>query len=155
MRPSADSFAALARSSPWRWSTLRFTERRSGPAARADIRAWLRRPDLLRVETAAGGLIQVVRERRQRGPQDGPRPILRSDGLVDLRPDPPSFDSYDAPMFQAFALSVGVANVRGVLDRIDAPPAFITRAAEGRGFEELARAILAQRGRRPANRSDL
>lgn len=102
MRPSADSFAALARSSPWRWSTLRFTERRSGPAARADIRAWLRRPDLLRVETAAGGLIQVVRERRQRGPQDGPRPILRSDGLVELRPDPPSFDSYDAPMFQDY-----------------------------------------------------
>lgn len=58
-------------------------------------------------------------------------------------------DSFnDAPMFQAFALSVGVANVRGVLDRIDAPPAFITRAAEGRGFEELARAILLQRSRR-------
>ena len=57
-------------------------------------------------------------------------------------------DSFnDAPMFQAFALSVGVANVRGVLDRIDSPPAFITRAAEGRGFEEMARAILAQRGR--------
>lgn len=57
-------------------------------------------------------------------------------------------DSFnDAPMFQAFALSVGMANVRGVLDRLDAPPAFITRAAEGRGFEELARAILAQRGR--------
>jgi HAD superfamily hydrolase (TIGR01484 family) len=57
-------------------------------------------------------------------------------------------DSFnDAPMFQAFALSVGVANVRGVLDRIDSPPAFITRTAEGRGFAELARAILAQRGR--------
>jgi hypothetical protein len=59
-----------------------------------------------------------------------------------------SGDSFnDAPMFQAFALSVGVANVRGVLSEIDAPPAFITRAAEGRGFEELARAILARRGR--------
>ncbi len=57
-------------------------------------------------------------------------------------------DSFnDAPMFQAFALGVGVANVRAVLDRIDAPPAFITRAAEGRGFEELARAILARRAR--------
>jgi hypothetical protein len=56
-------------------------------------------------------------------------------------------DSFnDAPMFAAFALGVGVANVRSVLDRIDAPPAFITRAAEGRGFEELARAILARRG---------
>jgi hypothetical protein len=51
-------------------------------------------------------------------------------------------------MFGEFALSVGVANVRRVLDRIDTPPAFITRAEEGRGFEELARAILAQRGRR-------
>jgi HAD superfamily hydrolase (TIGR01484 family) len=61
-------------------------------------------------------------------------------------------DSFnDAPMFQAFALSVGVANVRSVLDRIEAPPAFMTRAAEGRGFEELARAILAQRGRRKAS----
>ncbi|ADO71503.1 HAD-IIB family hydrolase [Stigmatella aurantiaca] len=57
-------------------------------------------------------------------------------------------DSFnDAPMFQAFALSVGVANVRSVLDRIEAPPAFITRAAEGRGFEELARAILVPRDR--------
>ncbi|MCE9673682.1 HAD-IIB family hydrolase [Myxococcus stipitatus] len=57
-------------------------------------------------------------------------------------------DSFnDAPMFEAFELGVGVANVRAVLDRIDAPPAFITRAPEGRGFEELARAILARRGR--------
>jgi HAD superfamily hydrolase (TIGR01484 family) len=55
-------------------------------------------------------------------------------------------DSFnDAPMFQAFKLGVGVANVRAVLHRIDAPPAFITRAPEGRGFEELARAILARR----------
>ena len=100
--PSADAFAALARSSPWRWSTLRFTERRGGPNARTEIRAWLRRPDLLRVETAAGALIQVVRERRERGPGDGLRPILRSDGLVDLRPDPPTFDAYDAPMFQDY-----------------------------------------------------
>ncbi|NRD57688.1 HAD-IIB family hydrolase [Corallococcus exiguus] len=58
-------------------------------------------------------------------------------------------DSFnDAPMFQAFKLGVGVANVRAVLDRIDAPPAFITRAPEGRGFEELARALLSRR--RPA-----
>ncbi|WP_375758314.1 HAD-IIB family hydrolase [Corallococcus exercitus] len=55
-------------------------------------------------------------------------------------------DSFnDAPMFQAFKLGVGVANVRAVLDRIEAPPAFITRAPEGRGFEELARALLARR----------
>jgi hypothetical protein len=62
-------------------------------------------------------------------------------------------DSFnDAPMFGGFALSVGVANVRRVLDRIDTPPAFITRAEEGRGFEELARAIVAQRARRAPRR---
>jgi HAD superfamily hydrolase (TIGR01484 family) len=54
-----------------------------------------------------------------------------------------SGDSFnDAPMFGAFPLSVGVANVADVLDRIEAPPKFVTRAREGRGFEELARAIL-------------
>ncbi|MCI0574272.1 MAG: HAD-IIB family hydrolase [Myxococcaceae bacterium] len=57
-------------------------------------------------------------------------------------------DSFnDAPLFAAFALSVGVANVRSVLDILDAPPSFITRAAEGRGFEELARALLGARRR--------
>lgn len=57
-------------------------------------------------------------------------------------------DSFnDAPMFEAFPLSVGVANVRAVLDRIDAPPAFITEAAEGAGVRELVRAMLAARAR--------
>ena len=64
-------------------------------------------------------------------------------------------DSFnDAPMFGEFALSVGVANVRRVLERIDTPPAFITRAEEGRGFEELARALLTQRGRGAPRRGD-
>ncbi|MFZ5469154.1 MAG: HAD family hydrolase [Myxococcota bacterium] len=55
-------------------------------------------------------------------------------------------DSFnDAPMFAAFPLSVGVANVREVLGRIEHPPAFITTAAEGAGFEELAAAILVAR----------
>ena len=53
-------------------------------------------------------------------------------------------------MFGAFGLSVGVANVLRVLERIDPAPAFVTQAEEGRGFEELARAVLAwRRGRRP------
>ena len=57
-------------------------------------------------------------------------------------------DSFnDAPMFEAVPLSVGVANVREVLAEIDCAPAYVTRAAEGRGFEELARAILSQRGK--------
>jgi hypothetical protein len=61
--PTAESFAALARSSPWRWSTLRFTVSWSGgPTGQGAVRAWLRRPGLLRVETLDGALIQVVRE---------------------------------------------------------------------------------------------
>jgi len=48
----------------------------------------------------------------------------------------------DAPMFAAFELSVGVANVRDVEDVIETKPRFVTQAREGRGFEELAGAIL-------------
>lgn len=57
-------------------------------------------------------------------------------------------DSFnDAPMFAAFPLSVGVANVRDVLDRIETPPAFVTKAREGAGARELAKALLAARKR--------
>jgi hypothetical protein len=115
---SAGAFAALARSSPWRWSTLRFTERRVQADARDAVRAWLRRPDALRVETVGGALVQVVHERRQeigvlsvRGghrryvpwPTDdgAPTPEFRADGLVATRP--PTYDvAYDAPMYQDY-----------------------------------------------------
>ncbi|MGY1672244.1 hypothetical protein [Geodermatophilus sp. SYSU D00710] len=60
--PDADAFRALARSSPERWTTLRFTERRRRAWAWSEpVRAWLRRPDLLRVEDAAGR-VHVLRE---------------------------------------------------------------------------------------------
>ena len=60
-------------------------------------------------------------------------------------------DSFnDAPMFKAFPLSVGVANVRPLLEEIAHPPAFITRAEEGVGFEEVARAVLKQSRRKKA-----
>lgn len=48
----------------------------------------------------------------------------------------------DAPMFAAFPLSVGVANVADVLDVIETKPRYVTQAREGHGFEELAEAIL-------------
>ncbi len=58
-------------------------------------------------------------------------------------------DSFnDAPLFAAFHLSIGVANVRAVLDELSDPPRYVTRAAEGRGFEEVARALLRQKARR-------
>ena len=79
--------------------------------------------------------------------------LLESEWGLSLRPGDRRVayagDSFnDAPMFAAVPLSVGVANVRQVLEELTAPPAYITRAAEGRGFEELARALLAQRAAR-------
>jgi hypothetical protein len=115
LTPSADSFVALARSSPWRWSTLRFTVRRGRDERRAEpLRAWLRRPDLLRIETLDGELLQIVREPPAqvgvltpdggyRAPLSWPggpeRPVLRPDGLVAERP---LGLSYDAPMFEDY-----------------------------------------------------
>jgi len=52
----------------------------------------------------------------------------------------------DAPLFAAFSLSVGVANVRTVLELLPHRPRFVTRAPEGAGFEEVARAVLRARG---------
>jgi HAD superfamily hydrolase (TIGR01484 family) len=55
-------------------------------------------------------------------------------------------DSFnDAPLFAAFHLSIGVANVLEVLPALACPPRYVTRLAEGRGFEEVARAVLRQR----------
>ena len=97
--PSADTFAALARSSPWRWSTLRFTVRWPGDRRKTGaLRARLRRPDVLRVEGLDGGLVQIVRE-----PPDVRRavPVLRPDGLVASRPAPWASGT-DAPMHQDY-----------------------------------------------------
>jgi hydroxymethylpyrimidine pyrophosphatase-like HAD family hydrolase len=48
----------------------------------------------------------------------------------------------DAPLFAYFPLSVGVANLRPILDRIATPPAYVTQAQAGAGFEELATQLL-------------
>jgi HAD superfamily hydrolase (TIGR01484 family) len=49
----------------------------------------------------------------------------------------------DAPMFAFFPNAVGVANVCEFADRIDTPPAYVTAAAAGAGFAELAAFLLA------------
>jgi HAD superfamily hydrolase (TIGR01484 family) len=48
----------------------------------------------------------------------------------------------DAPMFAFFHNSVGVANVRRFDGRLDAPPKYVTVAASGTGFVELAEHLL-------------
>jgi hypothetical protein len=51
----------------------------------------------------------------------------------------------DAPMFAYFPHSVGVANVRDFANRLAAEPAWVTEARGGRGFVELADALIAAR----------
>ncbi|MEN8376663.1 MAG: HAD-IIB family hydrolase [Gemmatimonadota bacterium] len=51
----------------------------------------------------------------------------------------------DAAAFAYFPHSVGVANVRNHLHRLPAPPRYVTAADRGRGFAEVARALLEAR----------
>ena len=48
----------------------------------------------------------------------------------------------DQVMFQHFAHSVGVANIRRFADQLTHPPRYITQAARGAGFAELAHHLL-------------
>ena len=51
----------------------------------------------------------------------------------------------DQVMFQHFAHSVGVANIRRFADQLTHPPRYITQAARGAGFAELAHHLLQDR----------
>ncbi len=65
MEVTEERFRALARWSPWRWRTLRFTLVRRPwhtPRFEAGLRAWVRRPDAVRVQDLDGNLVQVVHE---------------------------------------------------------------------------------------------
>ncbi|MEM1030589.1 MAG: HAD-IIB family hydrolase [Myxococcota bacterium] len=53
----------------------------------------------------------------------------------------------DAPGFLAFRLSFGVANVRRHASDLSCPPRFVSHGAAGRGFFEIAEALLAHRPR--------
>ncbi|HTV44730.1 MAG TPA: HAD family hydrolase [Stellaceae bacterium] len=48
----------------------------------------------------------------------------------------------DEPMFGFFANSVGVATVRGHVDRMTTPPRWVTEGGGGSGFVEIADALL-------------
>ena len=51
----------------------------------------------------------------------------------------------DEPMFAAFPLSVGVANIADFADRLQRWPAYVTQFDRGRGFVEIAESLLAAR----------
>ena len=59
----------------------------------------------------------------------------------------------DEPMFRFFPLGVGVANVRDFADRMQATPAFVAHGRGGKGFAEVAAALLAARPSRAAAQS--
>jgi hypothetical protein len=48
----------------------------------------------------------------------------------------------DVPMFAHFTHSVGVANVRRFLERMDHLPAWVTQNGGGRGFAEMVGVLL-------------
>lgn len=119
MEVTEERFRALARSSPWRWSGLQFVRTRRPERDRfgTDVRAWVRRPDALRVEDLDGHLVQIElgsaprtvalltpgggRELPLRRPSSV-APMFGSDGLVRERPSDWDVD-YDDPMFQDYA----------------------------------------------------
>lgn len=88
-----DTFRALARSSPWRFSALHFTwhTERDG-----DVECWLRRPGRLRVRDAAGE--RVIDDEAT---EPVPKPVLRADGLVATRPRAYTHD-IDDPMWNTY-----------------------------------------------------
>jgi HAD superfamily hydrolase (TIGR01484 family) len=51
----------------------------------------------------------------------------------------------DAPMFACLPHAVGVANVRDLVERMNALPAYVTPSRGGAGFSELADALVAAR----------
>ncbi len=52
----------------------------------------------------------------------------------------------DARMFQAFAHSVGVANIARFVPQLTHLPRYVAQGARGAGFAEFAQLVLAQRG---------
>ncbi len=136
MTPDADSFRALARSSPWRWRTVHLRARSSGWA---DVEAYVRRPDGL--ATRVGDQVRVetfpydAELRRQ-------RPVLRPDGLVAERPlrwwlvdDPIWRDYYWIAMLDPEELSHDVAIDRLREEELDGRPVWRADLTPQPGYE--------------------
>jgi hypothetical protein len=115
VQPSADSYRALARSSPWRWRTLHFTRH----GGLGDVEAWVRRPGALLVQPAGGpaeyvhgvpystSTLTVVSDPpagvalEEITQQGDAAPAFRADGLVGERPTDWYLDHSD-PMWENY-----------------------------------------------------
>ncbi|MBB3663387.1 MULTISPECIES: hypothetical protein [Prauserella salsuginis group] len=104
MDPTEERFRALARSAPWRWHALRFTTgRRHAGEDRAvhTVRAAVRRPGRLRVESLDGAVLQ-----RQADPDVAEPPAVELDdhGLLSRAPDqvPAVRFDFEPPMYQDY-----------------------------------------------------
>lgn len=93
MHPTDDSFRALARSSPWRWTSVHLRHRSSilPKMAGDQVEAWLTRPDGIRLVGSHGNRIDPgawppAPEEPTRAWRP-PEPTYRPDGLVESRPD--------------------------------------------------------------------
>lgn len=112
--PCAEDFRALARSSPWRFTTLHWTHGSQGPdGGRVEVEAWLRRPWELTVRVlGTGGAPDAVSHVQgppyattawDHRPMVAPQqvePVRRPDGLVLERPS--GEVDYDDPMHGNF-----------------------------------------------------
>lgn len=104
--PGAEDFRALARSSPWRFTTLHWTHRAQEPDGRwSEVEAWLRRPWELTVRRAGSPTAARIEgppyvtsawEHRPMVPPQQVEPVRRADGLVRARPT--GEIDYDDPM---------------------------------------------------------
>tara|TARA_B100002051_G_C16149742_1_gene352989 strand:+ start:330 stop:509 length:180 start_codon:yes stop_codon:yes gene_type:complete len=52
----------------------------------------------------------------------------------------------DAPMFESFEHSVGVANIRAFESQLKAPPRYVTHGHGGAGFVEFSGLLINARG---------
>ncbi|GAA1199680.1 hypothetical protein [Prauserella alba] len=104
MDPTEERFRALARSAPWRWHSLRFTtgaRRAAEERAVHTVRAYVRKPGRLRVESLDGTVLQ-----RDTDPDVTEPPAVDrdSDGLLfDAADRVPAvrFD-FEPPMYQDY-----------------------------------------------------
>ena len=127
MELTEERFRALARSSPWRWTTLRFTFRK--PPSRQEVRAWLRRPDRLRIEDLDTGIATAVRgEADHRATWPPAVPVVDADGLVQARPQALGYDT-DAPMHRDY-LWVAMLDPVELADGADGPGTRLTELAD-------------------------